>query len=426
MIERALELAMRKAEGAEVGLSRGRSAGARYEDDKLKGVDVAQTASLGIRVIVGGKVGSAHTTDLGDIEGVVARAAAVAEFGSEATFSFPGPAEAPEVETYDSEVERTSREELVETGAEMLALVKEYNGEIKVSSGASWHVGERRLINSSGLDLSKQGSSFDVSVGGVLIRGTDMLMAWHGRQWRRKEARAREAAERAIEKFRMAERTAQAASKTMPVILTPRGTYVLLVSLGMGVNGKNVQKGDSPLAGRMGESIASPSLTLVDDRTVPYAPASGSHDGEGVPGRRTEIISEGVLRSFLYDLETAGKAGTTSTGNGPGCYASNTLIVPGEAALGEMVRGTREGLLVESVMGLGQSNVMNGDFSVNVALGYKIENGEVVGRVKNVMLAGNVYEALKAVEGAGSEAEWSGATCAPAILVGALSVVARG
>ena len=90
-----------------------------------------------------------------------------------------------------------------------------------------------------------------------------------------------------------------------------------------------------------------------------------------------------------------------------------------------MIAGTEEGLLVHHVMGLGQSNIVNGDFSVNVSLGYKIENGEIVGRVKDVMLAGNVYDALHQIEAIGSEPEWFMATHAPPIKLASLSVVAK-
>jgi PmbA protein len=91
-----------------------------------------------------------------------------------------------------------------------------------------------------------------------------------------------------------------------------------------------------------------------------------------------------------------------------------------------MIEGTREGILVEHVMGLGQSNIMNGDFSVNVSLGYKVENGEIVGRVKDAMLAGNVYDALTRIETVGSEAEWTWSMHVPPIKIDALSVVAKG
>jgi PmbA protein len=425
-MEKALALAMKKAQGAEVSLGRGRNASASYEDDKLKRVSVSQTTHLGVRVIVEGKVGSAYTSDPEEAEAAVARALELAEFGSEAKFEFPGQAPAAEVKLYDASIERIGKEELVAAGEQMLELVKAYNPEIKVGASASWGVGERRLVNSSGLDITDQGSSYGANVGGVLIRGTDMLFVGYGRGWRQKKIVPRELAERAIEQFRLAERMANVASKTMPVIFSPRASYVLLMSPLMGINGKNVLKGDSPLAGRLGEKIASDCFSLVDDATIDYAPASGRYDGEGTPRRRTEIVKDGVLACFLYDLETAGKAGAAPTGHGPGCGTSNVIIPPGELPLAEMVKGTREGLLVEHVMGMGQSNIMNGDFSVNLSLAYKIENGEIVGRVKDVMLAGNAYEALKRVEAIGADPEWTGLTCAPAIKIEALSAVSKG
>jgi PmbA protein len=166
-------------------------------------------------------------------------------------------------------------------------------------------------------------------------------------------------------------------------------------------------------------------FSLLDDPTIDYAPASSPHDGEGVPRQKTDIIQDGRLRSFLYDLETAAKAGLRTTGHGPGCGPSNVIIPPGQVSLADMVNSTREGLLVEHVMGLGQSNLMNGDFSVNISLGYKIENGEIVGRVKDAMLAGNVYDALTRIEAIGSEPDWEGSACVPPIKIGGLSVVAK-
>jgi PmbA protein len=425
MIERALETATKRAQGAEIWLGRIRSTTADYEDDRLKHVEVTQSTRLSVRVIVNGNLGSARCTDEAAVESTVERAIELAEFGSEAKFDFPGPAAAPEVKTYDPQVEAIPKEDLVAAGAEMLELVKSYNDEIKVFGGAWWNVEERRLVNSSGLDLTSQGSAHSIAIGGLLVRGTDMLYVHYDRGWRRPVLATREVAERAIEQFRLAEPTASLDSKTMPVIFSPRGAHVLLLSLLMGVNGKNVLKGDSPLANRMGEKLAPEGFSLVDDATHDYALASGAWDWEGVPRRRTEIVTNGQLNAFLYDLETAGKAGTESTGHGPGCGTSNVIIPAGDTSFADMLAGTSEGLLVEHVMGLGQSNAMNGDFSVNVSLGYKIENGEIVGRVKDAMLAGNVYDALPQIEAIGSEPEWTWGQWVPPIKVGSLSVVAK-
>jgi PmbA protein len=425
VIERALELACKQAQAAEVILSRGRCTSADYEDDRLKQVGVAQTSRLAVRVIANGRVGSAETTDPQDAEAVVARAIELAAFGSEAQFDFPGPSATPEVKTYDPEIERTTKEDLVAIGGEMLESIKAYDAEIKVFTSAQASVDDRQLLNSSGLDFRERRSRFIIVAGGVLVRGTDVLYAHSHRDWRRRLATPREVTERTIEKFRRAERIAEVASRPMPVIFTPHLSPLLLQPIAIGCSGKNVLKGDSPLAGRLGEKLCSEQLSLNDDGTVDYAPASAPHDDEGVPRRRTEVIADGVLRSFLYDLETAGKAGTQSTGSGPGCGTSNVIVPAGRVPFADMVGSVREGVLVDNVLGLGQSNIMNGDFSVNISLGYKIENGEIVGRVKNAMLAGNAYDALNRIEAIGSEPEWYGPYCAPPIMIQSLSVVAQ-
>ncbi len=426
MIEQALEIAARRAQAAEVSLTRSRATNAEYQDDKLKQVQVAQTTHLAVRVIVNGKLGRAHTTDPQQVESVIARAIQLAEFGSEAGFQFPGPADFPQVKTYDPDVERIPKEDLVAVGAQMLDLIKGYNNDIKVFAGAGWSAGEQRILNSSGLDVRHHGSHYGIGIGGELIRGTDMLQVYANRDWRMPVVAPKDLAERVIEQFRLAERNVPVASKSMPVILTPRASFILLLSLQMGTNGKNVMKGDSPLAGRLNEKIASDGFSFIDDATIDYAPASSPCDGEGVARTRTPIIDNGRLNAFLYDLETASKEGTESTGNGPGCEPSNLVISPGDVSFADMVSSTEEGILVEHVLGLGQSNIMNGDFSVNVSLGYKIENGEIVGRVKDAMVAGNVYDALTRIEAVGCESEWTSSINAPPIKLEALSVVAKG
>ncbi len=426
MIERALEQAKGRAQEIEIAVRESRSSGAEYEDDKLKRVDASQTTAVSVRVIVDGKVGQSRGTDPQEVASVVDRAIALAEFGSEAKFNFPGPSAAPEVQTYDPEIARISREEMVAAGAEARDLLKVYNPEIKVSADAGWAISTRRLANSHGLDITSEESSYGASAGGVLVRGTDILWVGRYRNWRKKDVNAHTLAEQSIEYFRYAERMAPVATKQMPVIFTPRGIRVLLLPLLMGVNGKNVLKGDSPLAGKLGQQIVSPAFSLTDDGTVDYALDSARYDGEGVPRRRNEVVKDGLLTGFLYDLDTAAKAGVESTGNGIGCGASNVLVAPGESSFAEMVRNTEEGIVVENVLGLGQGNIINGDFSVNLALAFKIEKGEIVGRVKDAMLAGNAYDALNHIRALGAEPEWYGSMHAPFLQVEALSVVGKG
>lgn len=149
------------------------------------------------------------------------------------------------------------------------------------------------------------------------------------------------------------------------------------------------------------------------------------------------LINPGYIAYDVYpaedDLQTAGLAGVQSTGNGergggtlPSPSASNLVFDTGDTPFEEMVRGIGEGLVVEQLMGASQTNVLGGEFSGNVLLGYKVERGEIVGRVKDTVVSGNIYEALKELVGIGSEGRWiGGMVYTPAFCCANLRVVSK-
>jgi len=200
----------------------------------------------------------------------------------------------------------------------------------------------------------------------------------------------------------------------------------------MAFSGRLIHQGQSPLAGCLDKEMYDQRLSLWDDATLPYRAASRPFDDEGVPSRRIPLLERGVVRNFLYDLQTAGLARTDSTGSAERSLATQPAIsttslefAAGDLTFGEMVGRIKEGIVVEELMGAGQGNVMGGDFSGNVLLGYKIENGEIVGRVKDTIVAGNVHQALNRVVAFGSERRWVGGTVlAPPIWFEGLTVSA--
>jgi PmbA protein len=429
-----IEKAMRRAQGTEASVTRTESANVSYQQDKLKSAETQQTTHVEVRVIVDGKVGASHTTDVADTDGVVDRALEAAEFGSPAYFEFPGPADVSEVKLFDPAVPDVSAKDMVDLGAEMMAIVKDYNPDISTHAGASKGVCRTEIVTSAGAAYSTEETSFNLCAHGELIRGTDILMAGHDLGWRKRDIDHTAVAGKAVEWFMLAEKTVPIRSGDMPVIFTPEGMSVLGLALVLGVNGKNVVLGESPLAGRLGETIADKRFSLIDDPLVDYAVGSASIDDEAVPRRVTPVIENGVLRSFLYDLDAAGRAGTRTSGHGRGCRPTNLIVKKGDTPYAQMIADTKEGLLVHAVLGLGQGNAISGEFSVNVCLGYKIEDGQIAGRVKDVMLAGNTYDAIKNIEAIGDEPEWAGsmfggamggAALVPPIKIGRLSVVAR-
>jgi PmbA protein len=426
IVNRLIDKAMEKAQGAQASLGQTESTNVSFENDKLKSVRSAQSTHMRVRVIVDGKIGSSHTTDMDDVDGVVGRALQAAEFGSPAHFQFPGPQQGPDVKVYDDAVLPVSKGEMVRIGEEMMTMLKEYNPDILLSAGTGKSVSNIQFANSAGITYSTETTDFAVGVDGQWIRGTDILSAGHGFGWKKQEIDHVEIARKAITLFKMAENIAPIKSGDMPVVFTPEGMNVLLLALILGFNGKNVFLGSSYLAGKLGEKIAHEAFALTDNPLLDYASGSATYDGEGVPHQVTPLIEDGVAKNFLYDLDTAGRAGAETTGNGIGCGPTNLVIKEGDTPFEEMVKNTREGLLVHNVLGLGQGNPISGEFSVNVQLGYKIDNGEIVGRVKDVMLAGNTYDALKNITLIGDKAEWAGGSLlSPPIQIAGLSVVAK-
>ncbi len=150
------------------------------------------------------------------------------------------------------------------------------------------------------------------------------------------------------------------------------------------------------------------------------------------PASAPPLLREGAVANFLYDLQTAALAGTRSTGNGsrngglPTPSPTTLTIAPGKTSFDEMLGDIKEGLVIEHLMGAEQGNILGGDFSGNVLLGYKVENGKIVGRVKDTMVSGNIYQVLKEVTAIGSKPEWVGGfVLTPHIYCPRLSVASK-
>jgi PmbA protein len=423
-----VEKATQKAEGAQAFSRQTESTEVSFENNQLKSILTLQRTEIAVRVIVDGKIGTSTTTDVQDLDGVVSRALESAEFGSPAHFQFPRPTSGPEVKVYDESVPPMTRTEMIQTGQEMVDQIHAYDPGILVGAGISKSVHRTGFANSAGTAFTDESTDVDVWVNGQRVEGTDICWAGHDERWKKRAIDHATIARQTIDWFRMAERVVPIRSGDLPVILTPEGTSILLLTLLLGSDGKNVLLGASPLAGKLGERVADARFSLIDNPLIDYAANSSKYDGEGVPRRVTPLIVGGVVKHFLYDLDTAGQAGVQTTGHGVDRQPTNLLVQEGDVPYEEMVKSIGEGLLVHDVMGLGQGNAISGEFSLNVVLGYKIESGEIVGRVKNVMLAGNAYDALNDIVAVGDNAEWVHGWIRgsfPHLQIGSLSVVAR-
>ncbi|NLK52699.1 MAG: TldD/PmbA family protein, partial [Syntrophomonadaceae bacterium] len=218
-------------------------------------------------------------------------------------------------------------------------------------------------------------------------------------------------------------------TRRVPVVLDPYVATSFLGVLAPALTAEAVQKGKSLFAGKLGRSIGSEALTIIDDGTLPEGIASAPFDGEGVPSRRTVVLEKGNLNTFLYNTYTAARDQITSTGNGvrgsfkttPEVGTTNFFIQPGPVAQKELIADIREGLYVTEVMGMHTANPISGDFSVGAA-GLWIKNGELTTPVRGIAIAGNLAEFLQGVEGVANDLTFFGGKGSPTVRIGQMAV----
>jgi PmbA protein len=414
MIEKILEKAKKKADEAEVYFEESEERNIKFKTNRLHSVNAKETKGVGLRVIHNRRLGFSSSMDLSQGDRLVEKSLESSEFGQEAKFSFPsveaGLKPTNTVKIYSDEVRNFSPGMGIEMGKEVLDGIMSGNSEIKTEIFIERETSKTRIQNSSGLDLSYGSTFFAIYIEGFLIVDGSFLWISDGKASCNLVQDTKPFVEEILRKADLARTVAPVKTKRMPVIFSPWTILTLLETFDMGVNGKRIMKGSSPLLNRKGEKILDERITIWDDGTIDYGLGSSPFDGEGIPSRKTVLFEKGVLKNYLFDLQTAGMMGEESTGNGdrgfetqPSPGSSNLVVQSGNKSTEEMIQDIDDGLIVYEVIGGGQSNLLSGDFSVNVGLGFKVEKGEIVGRVKDVMVSGNVYELFNQVRNIGSE-----------------------
>jgi PmbA protein len=234
-----------------------------------------------------------------------------------------------------------------------------------------------------------------------------------------------------IKEIGYARKVVPARSGKMSVIFQPHVMLIPLKAIALGINGKTIQKGTSPLAKKLNKKVLDKRVTIYDDALLDNGIKSRPCDDEGMVSKKFPLFKDGVLKHFVFDLQTAGKLKKKSTGSAHRAFnempqpgVSNLLVSPGKWSLSEMVKDIKEGIIVYHPIGGGQSNMLAGDFSFNVSLGFRIKNGKIIGRVKNTMVAGNTYDIMNNIVGLGKKVDSIGGIHTPSFYFKDVDVVA--
>jgi PmbA protein len=438
---RAVEAATAAGAGeAEAYVSRDSGREVRVHGGEVESLTAATQSGVGVRAWIGHRVGYAYGTDFSDagVRAIAARAAEAAAVADEDEFAAPpqpsefealpglsdpslGEWETGRVAELALTVERTALEADERLVGVETAVYADSDEQIAIASSTGV-AGEYEASScyaylqalAEGEGARETGLGFGLARG---PRGLDPV------------AIGREGAERALQMIG----AGKPESRSCPVVFDETVAASFAGLIGGGLNAKAVQRGRSPFAGRLGEEVASSAFALHDDGRDPAGPASAPFDAEGVPRRRTALIEDGRLHSYLFDTYSANREGGASTGNAaragyrslPSAATSNLVIAPGALSLEQLLSEAGEGVYVNDVAGLHSGvNPVTGVFSVG-ASGRMIRGGALAEPVREFTIAGDLVAMLGAVSAAGAEPRWvpfGGSVSTPPLLIAEMAI----
>jgi PmbA protein len=429
------------ATDAECTISEGEEFSSNVRMREVENIKEAGSRGAGLRILIGKRTGSSYTSDLSrdGVDRMVKSAIELADLTTEDPHAgLPDPDEfgsvTGDLQLYSPGVAALDTGTKIETARRAECAALDFDPRISNSDGSSFdnYVGRHVFANSrefigeyrssycslSTSPVAKDGESMERDYWYTMSRSFDGLEA--------PEHVGKTAAARALRRLN----ATKVDTQKVPVIFEPRTARSLLDHIYEAVHGMSIYRHESFLAGRIGERVASESVSVVDDGTMPGLFGTSPFDDEGVPSRRTVVIERGVLKSYLLNTYAARKLGLKTTGNASrgltgnaGIGHGNLYFEGGVQSPERIVAGVRNGFYVTELMGFGV-NIVTGDYSRGAA-GLWIRDGEVAFAVSEVTIAGNLIEMLQTIEAVGSDLEFRGSVAAPTIKIGEMTVGGR-
>jgi len=425
-----LAQARKVGEQAEVFQSKGEKHSVVFQASKLKEITSTEEQSTTLRLIQNGLLGSASVTKPDSSDVLLKYAANTVKYGSPVKHSFPTQAQVLQPRVTDERVRRVTQQEMLDIAGDLVAGLNAFDPSIKAMAETTKASGYFGLANSNGFAAESEYTAWSVVFGGELVSARDgFLFIYDALSGTDFTADVSLLKARVIEAFRLAQNTASIRAGQYPVIFAPGEVSCLVNPLVACLNGKAVARGFSPFKGRLGELAFDPRLSIIDDATIAGALGSKGFDREGIPSTKRSLISGGKIAGYMLDLQTAAELNMSPTGNGSvsGPVQNNIIVPGGTASFSEMLAGIDEGVLIEGTMGAWAGNPYGGQVSGNISLGYKIEKGQIVGRIKDAMFSLNVFTDLRDnLASISSEQLWRGNACFPYLQLRNVNISTKG
>ncbi|MHA1555657.1 MAG: TldD/PmbA family protein [Candidatus Heimdallarchaeota archaeon] len=395
---------------------------------------------IGVRVAIGKRLGFAAMSGLTDdaLKHAVSEALSVAKSvkqENEGFESFISKGKVGKDGLLDSKIVDMSTEEIVQSANAIYQEAKDFDKRvISPSAQVQSFYGGHAVVNSEGVSGASQATVFVIVTFTTAAEGAKRKSAFDFKVTREVpefENIGADAAEKAV---KLLDSKPMGHKGVIPTLWNPNvmsGFWQM--SLAQSINGRQVVEKNSYFMDKLGDKVGIDKLSITDDGQLPEGLNTTAIDHEGAARQTTPIIEDGVLRSFLYDSYYGRLGKVKSTGNAdrgqgyestPNISSSTVVINPGTKSFDKMVSGIDKGVYVmDSVMGMGHSNLISGDFSVVATSAYLIEKGEISHPLEPITIAGNLYKSFKDIQTIGSDSKLLQAVKTPSILFDGFTVV---
>lgn len=429
LVQKVLASAVaRGGEFAEIFVEDKKTSSASLDDGKVEELSSGISRGAGIRVVVGDTTGFAHTADLS--EAGLLKAAEAARSVALSSQAGVKVVQVGQPDTYPARSQtinpsQIGKREKIHLLERMDNIARSTSGSIRqVSAGYGDSYRQILVANTDGVFATDQQVRTRIAVSTIAFGDTGMQTGYETAAYTMGfemfddvdiEELARNAAERAVRKLS----ARPAPSGVLPVVLKGGSGGILFhEACGHGLEADHIVKDSSVYKGKIGELVASPLITLVDDGTVNQQWGTANIDDEGKPSQRNVLIENGVLTDYMWDGLRARKSHRSSSGNGrrqsyqhlPMVRMTNTYLLEGSETPESLISNTDHGIYVARLGG-GQVNTATGDFVFGMTEAYLIENGEITHPLRDANLIGNGPEVLKKIDGVASDFSITPGTC---------------
>ncbi len=378
------------------------------EAGEIKGVESHIGRNTGLRVFHNGRIGFSSTTG-DDFESLVESAIETSKYGREAIFEFPGKSDYPDMDIYHPG--KWPLSERIDEAEEINERLGGLHPGVQIQGKLGYQEIKVKIINSSGFDGEYRKTVYTTEILFMGTTSTGNIFAFSVKGDTKGPIHAMEVFDGLLTQLEGSDRKAKIKSGKYRVIFAPISLLETFVEAFLsGIYAPHVLSKSTPLHDRLGEKIFDTNMTIVNRADLPGG--ARPFDDEGVVITDRFIVKDGVLKSFLADLYYAKKLGIEPSGSTrraegitPQISLNNIEIFPGTQSLDEIIQGLDEGIIVYFPMGAAMSNLIQGNISFNVALGYHIKNGEITGRVVDTVISGNIYENFKSIPAISKERE---------------------